>query len=155
MPATSAFLDAMKTIDPPMSCVAQDAERLASDEEVAGHEDRVVAVPLGQRRLLDRRARRDAGVGDHDVDAAEGLTAARKASRTSSSEVTSPATARPRVAKLSDGLVGAVAVEVEGDDARAGVGQRVDDRAADAAGGAGDERDLPWSSPGGGASESL
>ena len=48
-------------------------ERLARDEEVAGAEDRVVAVPLGQRGLLDRRAGGDAGVGDDDVDAAEGL----------------------------------------------------------------------------------
>src|SRR3954468_3659104 len=35
---------------------AQDAERLARDEEVAGAEDRVVALPLGERGLLDRRA---------------------------------------------------------------------------------------------------
>ena len=49
----------------------QDAERLARDQEVAGAEDRLVAVPLGQRGVLDRRAGGDARVGDHDVDTAE------------------------------------------------------------------------------------
>ena len=48
----------------------------------------------------------------------------------------------PAVAERRDGVGGAVAVEVERDDAGARVGERVDDRAADAAGRAGDERDL-------------
>ena len=50
--------------------------------------------------------------------------------------------ADPVVAELGDRLRGALAVEVEADHARAGGGQRVDDRAADAAGRAGDQRDL-------------
>ena len=46
------------------------------------------------------------------------------------------------VAVGRDGVLGAGLVEVEGDDARARGGQRVADRAADAARAAGDERDL-------------
>ena len=56
-----------------MPWLPQQPERLARDEEVARAEDRVAAVPVGQRRLLDRRAGGDAGVRDDDVDAAEAL----------------------------------------------------------------------------------
>ena len=48
----------------------QDAEGLARGEEVAAREHRVVEIPVGDRRLGDRRARREAGGGDEDVDAA-------------------------------------------------------------------------------------
>ena len=72
-------------------------ERLARDEEVARHEDLVVAAPLGERRVLQRRARRDAGVRDDDVDAAvSARPRSRRPRATSSSLVTSPLTARPR-----------------------------------------------------------
>ena len=84
------------------------------DEEVAGAEDRVVAVPLGQRGLLDRGAGGDAGVGDDDVDAAERLDRRGVTRRPPpSSEVTSPAHRQPAVAVLGHRLGGAVAVEVE------------------------------------------
>ena len=95
------------------------------------------------------------GVGDDDVDAAEALHRGRERAATSSSEVTSPPTPTAAVAECRDGRRGALAVEVEPDDAGAGAGQRVDDRAADAARGTGDQRDLPCSSPGGGAERQL
>ena len=47
-----------------------------------------------------------------------------------------------RVAERRDRVGGALAVDVERDDARAGLRQRFDDGPTDAAGGAGDERDL-------------
>ena len=103
----------------------------------------MVAVPLGQRGLLDRRRstrcrrwrrrcrrRRTAS------------TAAANAAATASSEVTSPADRQAAVAVGRDRVGGAVAVEVERDHARARGGERVDDRAADAARAAGHERDL-------------
>ena len=102
----------------------------------------MVAVPLGQRGLLDRGAGGDPGVGDDDVDAAEGLDRGRNASATAASEVTSPATASPRSPYVGDRFARAVAVEVERDHARAGRRQRLDDRAPDAARAAGDQRDL-------------
>jgi hypothetical protein len=73
----------------------QDPERLARDQEVAGDEDVVVAVPLVERGVLERRARGDAGVGDEDVDAAVARHASANAPATASSLVTSPLTARP------------------------------------------------------------
>ena len=61
----------------------------------------------------------------------------------------------PVVPQLRHRLVRALGVEVERHHAGPGRGQRVDHRAADAAGGAGDERTAPCSSPGSGASDSL
>ena len=61
---------------------------------------------------------------------------------TSPSEVTSPPTARPASPRRSTASRCAVAVDVERDHAGPGGGQELDDRAADPAGGAGDQRDL-------------
>ena len=140
LPATSAFLEAMKTIEPPTSCSLEDLERFARDEEVAGAEDRVVAVPLLERRLLERGAGRDAGVGDDDVEAAERVDRGgeRRRDVLLGRDVAAdrdPVVLGHRVAR--SGLV-----EVERDHAGARGGERVEDRAADAAGAAGDERDL-------------
>ena len=121
----------------------EDPEGLAGDEEVAGAEDRVVAVPLGQRRVLDRGARGDARRWRRRCRRRRSArTAAANAAATASSEVTSPATARPRSPSAATASARALAVEVEGDDARARGRQRLDDRAPDAARRAGDERDL-------------
>ena len=132
-------------------------ERLARDEEVAGAEDRVVALPLGERRLLDRRARGDAGVRDDDVDAAERARPPRRTPRaTDSSEVTSPATASAAVAEVRDRVGRAVVVEVERRrrtrprDASDSTTARPMPPAAPVT-----SATLPCSSPGGGASESL
>ena len=111
----------------------QDPERLARDEEVAGDEDVVVAVPLVERRLLDRGARRDAGVGDEDVDAAvaRDRRGERPGHRLLAGDVAADREAVVAVGR--DRVLRALLVEVERDDARAGLGERVADRAADPA----------------------
>ena len=70
LPATSAFFEATKTIEPPRPCSSRTRKRLARREEVAAREHRVVQLPVLERRLGDRRARREAGRGDEDVEAA-------------------------------------------------------------------------------------
>ena len=127
---------------PPRPWLVEDLERLARDEEVAGHEDAVVAVPLLERRLLDRGARRDAGVRDHDVDAAEAIDGGGEGGRDRVLARDVAADRQPAVAVGLDRVLGAGLVEVERDDAGARGGERVADRAADAAGAAGHERDL-------------
>ena len=116
-------------------------ERLARDEEVAGHEDLVVAAPLVERRLLQRGARRDARVRDDDVDAAEALDGRGEGGphRVLARDVA--ADREPVVAELRHRLGGARPVEVEGDHAGARGVERVPDRAPDPPGAAGDERD--------------
>ena len=47
------------------------AEGTAADQEVAGDQDVLVALPDFQRRVFQRRGRSDAGVGHEDVQAAE------------------------------------------------------------------------------------
>ena len=121
----------------------EDPEGLARDQEVAGAEDRVVAVPLGQRGLLDRGAGGDAGVGDDDVDPAElARPPPRRPRATAVLGGHVAGDGQPAVAVLGDRLARAVAVEVERHHARAGGGQRGDDRAPDPARAAGDQRDL-------------
>ena len=69
-PATSAFFDATKTTEPPRALLEQNAEGLARSEEVAARQHGVVLLPVGEGRLGDRRARRETGRGDEDVEAA-------------------------------------------------------------------------------------
>ena len=69
-PATSAFFDATKTIDPPDTLRLEDAERLARGEEVPACEDREVALPVLERGLRHGSARREPRGCDEDVEPA-------------------------------------------------------------------------------------
>ena len=83
-------------------------------------------------------------------------TAAANAAATESSLVTSPPTARPPSPSAADRILGAVAVEVEGDHAGAGAARarRTTARPIPPAAPV-TSATAPCSSPGGGASESL
>ena len=81
-------------------------------------------------------------------------TAAWNAAATAASEVTSPSAATRAVAQLR-GRLGRPRHRGRTPRRRRRPTPALDDRAPDAAGGAGDQRHLPWSSPGGGAGESL
>ena len=104
----------------------------------------MVAVPqLAEARLLDRRARRQPGVGDDDVYPAEGLDGGRERVAHGVLGRDVAVDGQPAVAQRRHRLRRSVAVEVEGGHARAGRGQRLDDGAPDPARRAGDERDRP------------
>ena len=141
MPGASAFFEPMKTTLPPSALRAQHACRLARDEEVAAGEDVVVAVPELERRLLDRRARRDPRVRDDDVDAAEREHAVSVGGDDGHLVGDIGSNADRDIAEVSGQPEHAFLVEIRRDDAGAFGGERSRDRAADPAGGAGDERD--------------
>ena len=65
-------MEPTKTIEPPHLLPLQQPERFARHQEVAGRQDVHVLLPEREGGVLDRRGRGDAGIGDHDVDAAEG-----------------------------------------------------------------------------------
>ena len=80
----------MKTIEPPSLLPLHQAEGLARDEEIALRQDVHVAVPGGERGVLDRGGEGDAGVGDENVEAAEGNAPSRRSAlATAASSVTS------------------------------------------------------------------
>ena len=159
-PATSAFFDADEDDRPAAPLREQDAERLARGEEVAACEHGVVLLPIRERRLGDRRARRETGRGDEDVDAAvlEHCPPRHLHDCLLARDVDGD---RERAAKavrrheLVGDLLDALDVAIGDDDVRAARSKHARSRAADSARTAGDQRDAPASSPRGGACASL
>ena len=103
------------------------------------------------RRVLDGAVVAEAGIADHDVEAAERRSALRSTSRgTSVSEVTSMATASarpPRRANVADGLLEPVRAPRAEHDRDAGAREMPRHRQADARGGARDHRDASARDP--------
>ena len=101
------------------------------------------ALPVGQRRLLDRRARGDARVRDHDVDAAELLDRATEGRGHVELAGDVAGDHEPSSAELGDRRRGPFAIQVERNHGRAERGERGDHGAADPARGSRHERDPP------------
>ena len=98
-------------------------------------------LPIGEGKLLDRMHDLDAGIGDEDVDPAEGRDGLLDAGidLLFVGDVHGDANSRLGVAELLSRVGRAVAFEVGDRHAAAGLDVALGDRMADAAGGAGDE----------------
>ena len=130
----------------------QNAERLPCGQEVAAGEHRVAQLPVVERRLGDRRARREPCRRDQDVQAtvlenrpADHLL--RRRPRWSRRPRRRPLADAVRGDELRRDVPGAVAVQVRDDDVRAARGEQACGRAADAAGAARDHGDAAGELP--------
>ena len=143
-PATSAFLDATKTIDAADALRPQHAERLARDQEVAGRRGstgcgstRPASSPRSARSTRCRRWRRRC----RRRRTRRPPRRTRRARRPR--EVTSPRDREPARRRAPRPRPPAPSPSMSKATTHAPASrQRVDDRAPDPAGGAGDERDL-------------
>ena len=122
--------------------------RLARHQEVARRVHRERALPVGQRHAVHRRGVRDARVGHDDVEAAVGVSTVASnaaAHRGLAGHVHAEAErrGRPPTAATASSATSPRArrVEIGHHHVRALGGQALGDRAADAAGAPGDERD--------------
>ena len=128
------------------SLVLHDAVAGAGGQEITCREDRDVPVPKLQRRVLERRRRGDAGVGDQDIEAAVGeqrLAETRRRPRPRSvTSIDDPDRdiLAEALAEVADCLVQALGVDVGEDDACAFAHHPLGDRPADAARPAGNQR---------------
>ena len=102
MPATSPFLDATNTTEPPVPCWRSRRNGLARDQEVAV--PRIAWLRFQSASVVSSIARAggDAGVRDHDVEAAEALDRRARRPRDAASLVTSPCDRQPGRPEVGD-----------------------------------------------------
>ena len=125
-----------------------DPERLARGQEVAACEHGVVALPVLERGLGDRRARGEAGRRDEDVDAPvlEDSSIGHRLDGVFAGHVDLDRYRPPEALGVDDlvgDLLGPVDVQIGDDDMGAAGSEDACGRPADAARAARDQRDLP------------
>ena len=128
--------------------ILHDSVAAARGEKISGREDRNVAVPKLERGVLERRRRRDAGVGDDDVQAAVGddRLAERGVDRRLVRHVDVDSGHRvlaESLAEVGNRRIQALGVDVGEHDASALAHKPSCDRLSDSARAAGHQRDAP------------